>query len=32
MEVFQHRAFTRLKELEYLIRTQQIDDHFFWKE
>jgi nucleoside-diphosphate-sugar epimerase len=30
-EIFQHRAFTRLKELEYLIRTQQIDDHFFWK-
>jgi hypothetical protein len=31
-DVFQHRAFTRLKQLEYLIRTQQIDDHFFWKE
>ena len=31
-EVFQHRAFTRLKQLEYLIRTSQIDDHFFWKE
>ena len=31
-ETFQHRAFTRLKELEYLIRTQQIDEHFFWKE
>jgi nucleoside-diphosphate-sugar epimerase len=30
-EVFQHRSFTRLKELEYLIRTQQIDDHFFWR-
>jgi len=30
-EVFQHRAFTRLKQLEYLIRTSQIDDHFFWK-
>ncbi len=30
--IFCHRAFTRLKELEYLIRTQQIDDHFFWKE
>jgi nucleoside-diphosphate-sugar epimerase len=28
---FQHRAFTRLKELEYLIRTQQIDEHFFWR-
>lgn len=31
-EVFQHRAFTRLKQLEYLIRTRQIDDHFFWTE
>ncbi len=31
-EGFQHRAFTRLKAIEYLIRTQQIDDHFFWKE
>ena len=30
-EVFQHRAFTRLKQLEYLIRTRQIDDHFYWK-
>jgi nucleoside-diphosphate-sugar epimerase len=31
-EVFQHRAFTRLKALEYLIRTNQIDEHFFWNE
>jgi nucleoside-diphosphate-sugar epimerase len=31
-EVFHHRAFTRLKEIEYLIRSQQIDDHFFWRE
>ena len=31
-EVFNYRSFTRLKQLEYLIRTQQIDDHFFWKE
>jgi len=31
-EVFQFRTFTRLKQLEYLIRTQQIDGHFFWKE
>jgi nucleoside-diphosphate-sugar epimerase len=31
-EVFQHRTFTRLKQLEYLIRTKQIDDGFFWKE
>ncbi len=31
-EVFQHRAFTRLKQLEYLLRTRQIDDRFFWTE
>ena len=29
-EVFQYRTFTRLKQLEYLIRTRQIDDNFFW--
>jgi nucleoside-diphosphate-sugar epimerase len=31
-EVFQYRAFTRLKQLEYLIRTRQIDDNFFWTQ
>lgn len=31
-EVFQHRTFTRLKQLEYLIRTKQIDGNFFWNE
>jgi hypothetical protein len=31
-EVFQHRTFTRLKQLEYLIRTRQIDEKFFWTE
>jgi nucleoside-diphosphate-sugar epimerase len=30
--VFKHRTFTRLKQLEYLIRTKQIDEQFFWKE
>jgi hypothetical protein len=29
-EDFEYRTFTRLKQLEYLIRTQQIDPHFFW--
>lgn len=29
-DVFQSRGFTRLKQLEYLIRTQQIDQDFFW--
>ena len=31
-EVFEYRTFTRLKQLEYLIRTQQIDESFFWTE
>jgi hypothetical protein len=31
-KVFQHRTFTRLKQLEYLIRTRQIDAQFFWRE
>lgn len=31
-EVFQHRTFTRLKQLEFLLRTRQIDDQFFWKQ
>jgi len=29
-EVFEYRTFTRLKQLEYLIQTQQIDRQFFW--
>ncbi len=29
-ETFLSRGFTRLKQLEYLIRTQQIDKDFFW--
>ncbi|MEG4581784.1 SDR family oxidoreductase [Microcoleus sp. MON1_C5] len=29
-ELFLFRGFTRLKQLEYLIRTQQIDKNFFW--
>ncbi len=31
-EAFQFRTFTRLKQLEHLIRTQQIDPKFFWSE
>lgn len=31
-DIFLSRGFTRLKQLEYLIRTQQIDRDFFWKE
>lgn len=30
-ETFEFRGFTRLKQLEYLIRTQQIDQDFFWR-
>lgn len=30
-ETFTFRGFTRLKQLEYLIKTQQIDHNFFWK-
>jgi nucleoside-diphosphate-sugar epimerase len=29
-EVFHDKGFTRLKQLQYLIRTQQIDQNFFW--
>lgn len=32
LEVFQHRTFTRLKQIEYLIRTHQIDENFFWTD
>lgn len=30
-DTFECRPYTRLKQLEYLIRTRQIDDSFFWK-
>jgi nucleoside-diphosphate-sugar epimerase len=30
-EDFDFRGFTRLKQLEYLIRTQQIDADFYWR-
>ncbi|MGI8891210.1 MAG: NAD-dependent epimerase/dehydratase family protein [Chthoniobacterales bacterium] len=30
-EIFNGRDFTRLKQLEYLIRTRQIDQDFFWR-
>lgn len=31
-DTFLSRGFTRLKQLEYLIKTQQIDQDFFWKK
>ena len=30
-DVFNSRGFTRLKQLEYLMSTQQIDQDFFWR-
>lgn len=30
-ETFEFRAFTRLKQLEYLVRTGQLDSQFYWK-
>lgn len=30
-EVFNNRGFTRLKQLEYLMRTRQIDQDFYWR-
>jgi len=29
-DTFEFRAFTRLRQLEYLIKTRQLDEHFFW--
>lgn len=31
-EDFQFRAFTRLKQLEYLLKTEQIDKDYFWRK
>ncbi|MFB3817852.1 MAG: NAD-dependent epimerase/dehydratase family protein [Candidatus Methylomirabilales bacterium] len=28
--VFEHRAFTRLKQLEHLLETRRLDEHFYW--
>lgn len=30
-DMFEHRGFTRLKQLEYLIHSGQLDTDFFWK-
>ena len=30
-EIFKYRGYTRLKQLEYLINTSQLDADFFWK-
>jgi hypothetical protein len=29
-ETYRFRAFTRLKQLKFLLATQQIDDEFYW--
>jgi nucleoside-diphosphate-sugar epimerase len=31
-ETFHGRGHTRLKQIEYLLKTGQVDDHLFWKE
>ena len=31
-EMFEFRSFTRLKQLQYLIKTAQIDQDFFWRQ
>lgn len=31
-ETFLFRGFTRLKQLEYLLQTKQLDQNFFWRE
>ena len=31
-EDFEFRTFTRLKQLQHLLHTRQIDDHFFWMQ
>ena len=31
-EVFNYRGFTRLKQIEYLLKTKQIDESFFWTD
>lgn len=30
-ETFESRPFTRLKQIEHLLRTRQIDENFFWR-
>lgn len=29
--IFEFRAFTRLKQIKYLLATKQIDEHYFWR-
>ncbi|HXG67316.1 MAG TPA: SDR family oxidoreductase [Blastocatellia bacterium] len=31
-ETFRFRGYTRLKQIEHLLRTRQIDENFFWRE
>jgi hypothetical protein len=30
-ETFEYRGYTRLKQIQYLLRTGQIGDDFFWR-
>ena len=29
-DIFESRAYTRLKQIQYLCDTSQLDEHFFW--
>jgi nucleoside-diphosphate-sugar epimerase len=31
-EIFEFRAYTRLKQLEHLVGSGQVDDHLFWRQ
>jgi nucleoside-diphosphate-sugar epimerase len=31
-EVFEYRAYTRLRQLEFLVKTRQLDEQFFWRQ
>jgi nucleoside-diphosphate-sugar epimerase len=30
-EIFEFRAYTRLRQLEFLVKTRQVDEQFFWR-
>lgn len=32
VDTFDFRPLTRLKQLQYLLRTAQLDDNFFWSD
>jgi hypothetical protein len=30
-DIFESRAYTRLKQIQHLRNTSQLDEHFFWQ-